>query len=244
VYFSIPDIQPCDVFLPTWIFNASATAADCKWNACQVQPVIPVLTPAALIGKTSVLKALAAPEALPTHAVRTGTYLDVKQLKAVCVANAVLAPSGSGKKNKQGGRGLLKRDWAHALVKAFFPEASQEDHDNMYRGIMGIKSHVEICPEEILTSIKTLDQTEGQSFEGLTKFAEKMEKDRDAARAKHVDEEDPGQLSAIRVTKLLKCVVCGFDWLVSVDFGCRLWVVPTKVSLLPPGRRSTTLREH
>jgi hypothetical protein len=198
VYFSIPDLRPCDVNLPTWIFNASANAADCKWNACEVQPVIPVRCPATLIGKTSVLKALTAPEALPTHAVRTGTFLDAKSLKAVCAANDVVEPSGTGKKNKKNVRGLLKRDWCHALIHAFFPEASQEDHNDMFRGIMGLKSHVDICPDEILTSIKTLDLDEGQSFEGLTKFANKLAKDREAALAKKVVVEDPSQLSATR----------------------------------------------
>ena len=143
----------------------------------------PCLVPTGLEKYVGVLQLASLVEGLPRHAVRNGCYMDANVLKNVCAANAVPEPKGTGALNKQGKRGVIKQDWAQALVQHFFPSEDtdpadfQKEKDLMIQGILGQKPKpFTDCPEAVLQAVECLDPNEAcvPMFRGLKSMAKEI----------------------------------------------------------------------
>jgi hypothetical protein len=174
--------------LPMWLFNKSSYAgADvslCTWTAAAIDVVPPVLVPWEIKDYGAVLEQRHALEAVPRAALRAGMFLAMKDLKKVCISNAVPTPGGSGKTNpKNGKQSIIKPDWANALIKHLFPDVGDSEHTRMVDAIMG-RYKYKACSATVIAACKVLDEDERSVFDGLKKSAEKEKQMDEEARKK------------------------------------------------------------
>ena len=103
------------------------------------------------------------PGDLITAAIRKGCKLTVPQLDSIISTKGIALPEkGTGHKG-----GLVEIDKATCLVKALFPDKSEEEQNRMIFGIMGRLPPVssQECPEELLDIISQLDPENVQGFQ-------------------------------------------------------------------------------
>ena len=177
-----------------------------QYFACSVKPVAPVFLSGQYREHASVLKGCTPVEPLLKAAVRSGCWLSANDVKAVCKHNKIDQPQGTGKPNKKGVRGVLKKDWARALVEHLFPGESDESKEKMITGIVGSARQVvsEENMDEVCENLLGLDEENRRAFDGLQAMTEKIQNqrlEREIIRRKDEDAKGRGTLVAFQISK-------------------------------------------
>ena len=186
MYFTLAPLdEQAKVHLPTWLLNTDSCESSCLWRGCSVLPLVPCLVPAALKRHGSVLRISDELEGLPRHAVRCGIWLNATNLKSFCLANRVPEPAGTGALQKNGKANVLKKDWALAVIKHFFPDATLEQTALMLEGMLGqgqtkSKKHI-TCPDSVINAVSCLDPADANipMFAGLKQMAQQIKEQAD-----------------------------------------------------------------
>ena len=165
--------------IPIWMVNDRVESDDGSasgWQHLPFEVQHPFETPAALRGRFSVvLRQTGPPEGVVFAAVKHGCFLTVGQLKllhGVFRFPMVSKPNGHGKDG-----GVVKRDWADALIKFLFPDANTKDQWDMLQGIMGKNwkhlkhERVSRHSAEILTAFNGMDREDLRDFVDLVQVA-------------------------------------------------------------------------
>ena len=146
--------------------------------ACCVQPVAPVFVEERYRGHVTVLKPVTPVEPLMKAALRScKCFIDASNLKFICHANKIPKPEGTGKKGKKGKRGVLKKDWANALVMRCFPDLGAEEQRKIIGGILGNSPGLvsDSNVDEVCEELNQLDDENRRAFSKVDTMAQKIQ---------------------------------------------------------------------
>ena len=171
----------------TWMINGTMDA-DNTWQLIPVKPVLPCMMPAGLRHFASSWRVTGAPQPMVKAAVKEGCFIRKEDLLKLKTLLGFSLPT----KSKD------KIDYCRAFVKHLWPEASDDEFEEMVSKMMGkIKGRTIRCPKAVLQAVEELSKTDQREFEHLRDAARNQCKVQDELRKARAD---AGQAAGERKT--------------------------------------------
>ena len=148
---------------------------------------LPCFLPHGMSGYGAVWAVTGPKQPLLKGAVQQGCPLDFFQLSQL--QEALKFPLPAKGKGSGAHGGATKPDYARSLVKTLFPDASEQEHNHMFTGIMGttaVRKQKVKCPQDVIQAVQLLGKEAESDFRFVHEVAlnqEAMEKEEKKIRA-------------------------------------------------------------